>query len=934
MDTAAQTQWLEALLAPRIKDRGQSFVFPSQSVADAWALEAPLRFGLKTVECGRFLGWDRFRDEALAAKGRGKQADDFVHMVWAAGIVARQRERPFLRRIAGPGKPSEAFVPFFAKLPPSLEKAGRAIGRTEPTIDRAGPAGDETLSDLLLLRDDYAAFMERHGLFEPAWESISMLPGEGGWLIIAPELMEDFAGFRPGLERLAPRVSLCPLPAAKEGLKDTILYKFANSYEEIRWAFLEIGRLLDEGVPPGEIAVTAADLEAARPYIARAAALAGVPAAVKGGSPLAASPFGRLLKEIGEASASGFDFEPLRTLLLDRFANWKQAGAARGLLDFGIERHAYASYSSKGTMVDIWEASFASAPGSQGIRDFYRELTKALRCIASASSFSNLRIAIVAFRKRFLDESGWSETEEREIERAMVELDGLAKAEREYADEGGLLSPFGLFLKALETTTYVPQGASSGGASVPVYPYRVSALHPARHHFVLGASQEGISVAYSGLPFLREDQKARLGSPDSDASPDFAAAYAASARGTVFSYAEESFSGWSVPHPWFARRAEASGNGNGNGSPRLPGNFAALRSSCPLASEAAAWRGECGLPERLLGAQIAAFDSALPSLRAPASRFAKARASAVSLGALLPRITRQDGLLRASATMLKEYSGCPFAWLLARGLRLEEEASGIGFFDALLAGDMAHAALRVLLADMGRLGPIEARHREAYSACVKDSLASVLPGFEAKEGPFLVPMFEAYAPLLGDRLERLVDALVEDPGWEAGKLEEAFERAYPGLGAVLEGRIDRLARLAESGSHEIIDYKKRTLPRKESLKSTARAAAEQGGEAQAGELGDYQMPAYVALCEAAGLKVEAAAYWSIEDAKWLKVMGPEAEVAGTRAEYAPEMAAFEAALGRVLAAMRQGDFRPSGGDTGACEGCGWKAVCRTRYATE
>ena len=967
--------WIEGVLAPRIGDRDLILVFPSQAVADAWARAAPSRFGLGAVETDRFLGWDRFKEIVLSEKRTERPADRMAHTIWAAGVVARQAEKPFLSRLAGPGKPAPAFVSFFAGLPPALDRASSLLEGNGKRLTR----DDAALADLVRLRADYADFLARHGLFEPSWARTRELPERLRAAIIAPELIEDYATYRACVESLAPEVEVLRLPAKAAGMQAPPLLRFENSYEELRWTFLEIGRLLDEGVQPDDIVVTFPDLGAEAPYALRAAGLAGVPARTRAGSPLAASPFGRLLRGISNAAAAGLDFDALRDLLLDRFAVWKDGASAMGLVRFGVDYHAYASYREEGKRVDVWKASFEAAKSAgrevRGLESFYTRLKARIGEMAHAATFSGLRSAILAFRKSLLDESSWTEAEVATVQRSMAELEGLARAEAELSEGEVAIDPLGLFLACLESTQYVPQGSQAG---VALFPYRVSALHPARFHFVLGASQDGIRVSYAELPFLREDQKEALGLSDSDASADFALAYSLSGRRTSFSFAVESFAGWAVPHSFF------SIDGKEAGAP--PEGYAALRETCPLRSEAAAWKGEAGLPGRLLARQTGAWASSAEALMHRPSRYDDGEASSEALASLRPVIRREDGAVKLSATTLREYLACPFAWLLSRGLRLDDEPVGVGFFDARLAGDMAHRALQRLLGAMAALGEIAERHRDEYMEAAKAAVQEVLPEYAVDEGPFLVPMFKSYAPLLEDRLRRLVEALLAEPGALAGDLEVELRAPYPAIGAVLEGRLDRVACLppeetaaaagasAEGPARAIIDYKKRHTPDKKDLLSSARpkktakgkrgkdddegdgevpetaagtaadaavgaagtagAAAAAGAAAPAGELGDYQMASYLALCAANRMRIERASFWSIEEAHEQIVVGEKGYVAAS--DCGPEIAALEAAMGRVAKGLGDGDFRPAAAETdaAACEGCAWKGVCRERYATE
>ncbi|HTX73019.1 MAG TPA: PD-(D/E)XK nuclease family protein [Rectinemataceae bacterium] len=892
--------WIRELLAGAVADGATRFVFPSQAAADSWSRRAPALFGLAAVETARFMGWDRFKEERLSRRSDLRPADRVARMMWAATVVARQARSPFLRKILGPFPPSEAFTAFLARIPPSLALVGKVPEGLE----------DELLRDLGRLRADYAEFLATKALFEPGWESLPE-PEEGErFFIIAPELMEDYDRYSSALEGRRD-IMLCRLPAPE---LPTML-RFPSLFEELRWTFLQIARLLDEGCRPEDVAVTLPSLDAAAPYVRAAAERAGVPIALREGELLSSTPFGRALSGIDACVRRGFAFDAMRDLLLDRFLAWKgsRAEAARDLIQFGIEYHAYAPYTDSGRKVDVWEESFETSGGGRfsDLRAFYRDLKRALRGIATAGSFRDLLREIAAFRSAFLDESGWDEAEVMRVQRAMVELGSLVRSEEELGLAGGLPEPFALFLRLLGETRYVPRG---GEVAVPVYPYRVSALLCVRHHFVLGCSQDGTSVRYAALPYLREDQKERLGLADRDASGDFSAAYALDS-GCRPSYAEQGIGGWSAPAPRFPS------------APPSAGEHERLILNDPLAAEARAWSTAAGLPAALLPMQKEAALRAAPSLAAKGSDYGSSGTLASSrarVAVLAPRLTAA-GLLRLSATQLEEYLACPFGWLLARGLGLEEEPSGVGFFDARLAGEMAHAAIRALFQEIAASGPFVSAQRARYEALIPAVLNEALRRFEAEKGPFLVPMFSAYRPLLADRLRRLLAAESWMEGWEAGEFEASFERDYPELGALLQGRADRVAQRGDEIA--IIDYKKRKLPRKADLVIDPDP---EGG----GGLAALQIAAYVTLAEAGGGRVERAAYWSIEDAKRLVVVGEDG--LRSREDYAAELLAFERSLAVVAKGLAAGDFRLGSGEACAAGGdtCGWAAICRCRYATE
>jgi len=946
---------LARLVAEALARPGATLVFPSQLAADAWAVEALRRSGAASLDPGRLIGWDSFKEEVLSAHRSESPANRVTRTLWAASVVARQGRRPFLRALLGPREfsiareidiaresiiardtkaprgpaaggpgspeagPSPAFVPFLAKIPPTLDALVRAI-RARPGDGRL--AGDPAMGDLLALHADYAAFLAERELFEPSWERGRAVPTEGSWVVVGAALLEDFEEYRALLEP-SPNVTIATLPVP--GLRPR-LDGAPNLHEELRRVFLRVAALLDAGLDPASIGVTVAGLDGARPWVEAAAAAAGVPFVVRRGRPLASSPFGRLLRGLGALADADFSLPAMRALLLDRFVSFRESDTAARLVRFGVERHAFASYRREGRRVDIWEESFAVCGADRALASFYRRLRSAVLDLRGAPTFASLKSAIMTFRNQFLDESGWSLAEDRVVRRVMEELDDFARAEEAYAKGLRLPSPFGLFLSGLESETYMPQ---EGGGRVQVFPWRVSALLPFKVHFLLGCGQEALRVVHGVDGHLREDQREALGRSSREATEDFLGAYLLSGEVVLPSVAEEGIEGWTAPHPWFE---------GGEGEATLVEIPAA---EDPLRAETAAWkagRPDRAGPRRLLPAQIRAYQAYAGRARRPASGFPPLDGKALAV--LLGRVSRSDGLLRLSSTLVDEYRSCPFAWLLARGLALGEEDWEPRFFDARLAGEMAHRALEELFAGMEALGPIEGRHLDAYRELAARAPLSVLPAFAARRGPFLEPMFIAWVPLLADRLRRLVENLALEPGWEVGDIELGLERALPSLGAVFEGRIDRLAR--RGAEVAIVDFKKRDLPKKGQLLVAAapetrvdgdEAADGEGSGAAAaddGELGDTQIAGYVSLAEEAGMAVSRASYWSIEKAGELLVLGEGG--LRERGQYGPELASLDRLLARAAGGIQAGSFPLAPPSSPSCLSCDAKAVCRSRYS--
>jgi hypothetical protein len=773
----------------------------------------------------------------------------------------------------------------------------------------AGPGS--LAADWLELRRRYELFLREAGRFEPSYEPRSLAELPGKTIIFFPELIEDFEEYR-AIIAASPSASIIALPREAPRAE---LRRPATALAELRDTLSEAGELLESGRLEGpDLAITVAGLDAYRPYLEREAELLSLPLAIRSGGELSATPGGKLFRALRKLGSSSFSFDAMRDLLPSPAWPWKRPELGAAIMAEGLRLHAIAPWPEGGKLVDPWEESLKDS-----LLKEYRDLKRRVSALGSAKDFASLLKAYNAFRNDFLspEREDWDRAADLSLARSVDALGELVDLQSELGV--GVGDPFGLFMRSLDSEIYVSKEA----AGVPVYEWRVAAGSFPERHFVLGASQDELSVPARSFDFLGEELRGRLGAGlfqdrravDRDAGPDFIAAYARSGASVSFSCPEAGFGGETAVHGFLVSiSTEARG--------------AAAR-DLSYREEAAWLSGRGGAPARLHGPQRSGLEAAAEAL--PASVGGGALLSPETARAAFASLARGGALPAIDSSSIDEYLACPYAYFFLRLLGAGPEASGISFVDALFIGDAYHEALAILFERVreedGRFRP---ERLPAYRDMVGPCLDSAFELLSRSRGPFVRVALSAYRGRLAAHLERLLEAeAARFPGLEIESVERKLELEYPEVagGVALKGRIDRLSR-AEGGL-VVVDYKKGKLPERRAV------APDEGGS-----IAEAQLPCYLRLASASGERVHSAWYLSIEGygskepATWACAFGDEEGAFVPASALEGFLAAFDEALRFSVEGIAAGSFPLAPKETQAtvCQGCGARGICRERYA--
>ncbi|MDR2021482.1 MAG: PD-(D/E)XK nuclease family protein [Treponema sp.] len=855
---------------------------------------------------------------------------------------------------------------------------------------------DDEDHDLELIKGEYAAFLDRYELFEPSWEKPPLRDREHSYIIFFPEAIDDFDEYEALLTvppvRLVHAGKEAPGPAAEDGVSaDTGLVPpgsggtlglYNSAREEIRSAVLEIRRFHEEEkIPYEEMAISVPGLEDMEPYLLRELSLYNVPFHRHSGQSLGEYGAGRLFALIGGCTANNFSFSSLKALILNDHLPWRYPELNRALIEFGIRNNCVSGYAEGGRFVDVWTGAFRTS-AEKSLGRYYAGLKSALRSIAASSSFTEIRSRYFAFRGRIwktreepaLEGSGHGSSEQAGgraagplpsweawsrgdgffsgdkvsgegnavLARCIEELSALIQLEEEYP---GLIpaSPLAFYLSILQGQQYVPQRREAG---VNIFRYRVAAAAPFSCHFLLNASQDAATVLYQPLRFLRQDKRSRLGLADTDASASFFRLYRL--RGwrsfrpyTRISASRESFSGWAIPHSYFA--------GNTIEAPPPPADpFIEERAwwtglheaSMPAASIPAAETGGAAgnggghtFPAKLFPVQQEGFRRWQAALGGsfPPRRFNLLQAPFPASGPCRQLLRKRMAarqydepgrLIKVSATAdLNPFFMCPAFWFYRKILCLEPFSLEAQLLDDASLGLLYHEILRNLFYEIREQdGSFQSAHIDDYRSRLVRITALAARQYQAFQGPLAVPLLVSQSAAIVKRLSVL---LKTEAKYFDGYTVEALERrlCLEQGGMLLNGIIDRIS-VSPGDEAVIIDYKTGGSHSKKASTGT-----EDDG------LSDFQIPLYIKLYEEqTGLKTAGACFMIINSHDIAAVVGSPGRKRGhTRDEYQKTLDTLEKKLEQFRRSVEGMDFAPRTFSLKNCLDCDYRTLCRTGF---
>ncbi len=547
------------ILKENLGKQNTYFVFATSVELDTWSswcVKNPQKSGTNVVSMQQFIAWDKFKENYLTANIQGKQAIPsilkklFVYDLIEKNAKSAAENSPIFKSIINPkfAQESFSFTDWISSNLSPLEMWHKHylewLSKNHKT-----PAQDQDAEnqDYLKLYETYKNFLG-DTMFEPSWLSPEFLEKQKTFIIFYPEQMQDFGEYK-SIFKDAQNIISVQVPQTKSSSPQ--IYSYPDSRMELRRTVLKIRELISDSknpIKPQEIALHVPELEKIAPYIEREFKKYCVPFVIRSGSPLLQNCAGSIFQNIQDCYKNNFSYDSVRALLLNDYVPWKEKKTNENLIREGKEHHCLCNYEKSS---DVWLEVLSSVPSDQLELRLYTNLKNHILNICKAKSFFDLRKEWFNFKNEFL-ETDFSKSADQILSTCIKVLDKLVSVEEDFFATKNLhiQNPFNFFMNELKNQTYRPQEKING---VSVFNYKLAAISPFKYNFVINCSQNAINITYKPVSFLNSLKRQELNFFDDETpSASFIRLYENSSEiKTIFSYSEESFSGFQIPHNYF-----------------------------------------------------------------------------------------------------------------------------------------------------------------------------------------------------------------------------------------------------------------------------------------------------------------------------------------------------------------------------------------------
>ena len=933
----------EEILKEYLAKPNTIFVFPTSVSAVSWA-ERLLEF-VPAIAMERFIAWDVFKGDAIRSKQQNRTSiPSVLRKIFAQYLIACNTKlckegKPLFTSIINPvyADQSSSFAGWMASVLPAL---GTWKKHFDKSLLNGNTQTDEADKDFLVLYNEYKDFLDKHDLFDPAWEEPPFQDNGFEYVIFYPEILSDFSEYEKILRESAHVKIVSVFDGEKqpeqENEVECILY--TNSRTELRETALFIKDLIEQKkCDYNDIVISVPDMENWGSYIMRELDLYCIPAVLRSGKSMSAYGAGRFFSQVQQCVNTNFSFDSVKELLLNAFLPWKDTDAIKLLIQFGIDNSCVCSYESNSEIIDVWQEAFSADAKSLREKNLYTTLKKHCTAMCNVSSFEELQLEYFKFKAALFNEKEFLEESDLILGRCLTELAGLIDIEQSFPDVPEN-NHFAFYVSLIAEKEYLPQQKKRG---ISVVPYRLSAVAPAYCHIIVGSSQNNLTVLFKQLSFLSQSKRDMLSVSDVDPSVSFIELYRRHSLGQVrFSCSQKSFSGYSIPHSAFKIKKCMNG---------LPQNQEECSPFDYYSSELVDFveKSERTISDELAisDMQKEGFYNWFKGISCDSDENKNKTDFTSSAEQILKAVQSKKNpeKISVSQTAMKDYYDCPRKWVFKRLLQLKEPEVHAELMQDTWLGTIYHSIISKYLEqylvsssyiespeiDEEGKNILSAENCEKLKSCVRE----VLCGYQAS--PLTRQLLMVQEKAIYEVAERfLVFFTNQFSKYKIAGLEKklsctpAFAQDtgdveyYGILDCVLEVSPEEFI---------IIDFKTGGTPAQKDCKPN-----------DDGMLCDFQMPMYVTLWETndKAESVVGAAFMSIQKLELVPIFGYFPSKKKSMARYSTETEAgfdstllcFDKQAEDYVGALKNAEFKYlESVSFDNCASCSWKEVCRTTY---
>ncbi len=926
-----------------IEERGRSleycFVFPNNISQQFCFTRAISLLKRPTIPLENYISWNTFIEEHITNNFEKKRekVDDAHRLLYAEYIMAKNAKS------AKEGKSlfSKLISPKYAEKSDSFSKWVSSILPQLALFTGEKEYKDDELKDLSFLCSDYAQFLRNNNLFEPNWEQGIFIADEKKYIIIYPELIDDFESYS---HLFANRTDIELFHIAMEESNIPSLREFENSYLELKYVASEIEELLLNGEKISNIALSVVDIESMQSYILQEFEKRGIPVDLYTKKPILQNSFCFVFNAIKNVVESHYSFDSIKQLFLNKAVNWKfieYKSFINELIQFGIEYNCAYSWQEQNVWNNVWEKAFLQQKESK-LFTCFMEFKKKIEAIYQATSFKEMDGAIRAFFSEYIDFSNASKTNERALSSYYKIMKDLKRMEVVFGEYFSLInvSPYNFFLAILKTKTI---HSDVSGTALSVFPYRAACATFFSHHFVINANQNSSGVNRRKLSFLREDKRDEIGIKDVDLGQYLIASYANMGH-ISFSYSKKTYQGYCIANNIF-KTIEKIDAFHAEDSFWSEEQY--FFSSAPI--------NKIYKTQLYAIKRAQAFDSQ-PNFSLLSKSYSE------SSSHLLERIVDSQYMesktsekefnryFSVSATKLEEFFlECPAKFFFSSILKIKKTQFIASMLDRRIIGTIYHSILEKIYKQiMNDYTCFDKNQIDQYKQWTAKIFQEVLLYNSSKYGPLSLPFMKAmqkqiegvidYVFSFDEKLFDKCEQYIIEGEYNQRTQKRHLSQFFDKIDEILYvGRIDRA--LKTDDGFAILDYK------------TYSSSSEKKFLINDVEIKDFQMPFYVFLLED-GEKLEAENKDSkskeqkmVNIAYFIELLKKDCKVVlkadakdafgktggAKREDFEKNIEAFKMCAKSFKDRIMQGDFVPEKERRERCSKCEYKHICRTKF---